>query len=248
MTAKSATDKGNRVLFLVHRKELCEQISNTFSMCGVNFELCDVSMVQTVTKRLEKIKEPQIIITDEAHHALSNTYIKIYEHFNNALKLGFTATPMRMNEGGLGKVFDSLVEGVSTEWLIRNNFLAPYKAFSYKLADVKDLKVKRGDYDIAQVNELMEKAKIYGDTVSNYEKIAKGKKTIVYCSSIKASKSTVQEFKNNGYLAEHLDGETPKKQRQEGIQKFRDGKIDILSNVDLFGEGKHQSPCVMKIA
>ena len=50
--ARSATDKGNRVLFLVHRKELCEQITNTFTRQGVNMDLCSVSMVQTVSRRL----------------------------------------------------------------------------------------------------------------------------------------------------------------------------------------------------
>ena len=243
VVAKNATAKGNRVLFLVHRKELCEQIQNTFSMCGVDFSLCDVSMVQTVTRRIKTIPEPSIIITDECHHCLSSSYIRIYESFPKALRLGFTATPMRMNEGGLGKVFDELIAGVKTTWLIDNNYLSPYRYFSVKVADLKGLRIKCGDYDIKQVSERMEKQKIYGDTVNTWMDKANGKKTIIYCASIKASKDTVEEFKKHNILAEHLDGETPTTRRREVIEKFRSGEVTVLSNVDLFGEGFDVPDC-----
>lgn len=243
MIAKSANDKNNRVLFLVHRQELCEQITNTFKACGVDFSLCDVSMVQTATRHLDKIVKPQLIITDEAHHCLSATYTRIYDYFPDVVRLGFTATPIRMNEGGLGKVFDSLVESVSTKWLIENNYLAPYKYFSLKLADASNVTVKRGDYSASELAELMEKSYIYGETVKNYKAIADGKKTIVYCASITASKDTIDEFNRAGIPAAHLDGETPKQTRMDTIKKFRSGEITVLSNVDLFGEGLDVPDC-----
>lgn len=241
--AKSATEKGNRVLFLVHRKELCEQITETFEKCGVDFKLCEVSMVQTITRHIDKLIEPSLIITDEAHHALSETYQRIYDYFPNAIRLGFTATPMRMNEGGLGKVFETLVESVSTQWLIDNKFLAPYKYFSVKLADTNGLNVKRGDFDSHEIAELMEKSFIYGETIKNYVNIANNKKTIVYCASIEASIKTAKEFNDNGITAEHLDGTTPKAKRQEVTKAFKNGDITVLCNVDLFGEGFDVPDC-----
>lgn len=73
--AKSATDKGNKVLFLVHRKELCEQIEQTFRICGVDMRFCQIAMVQTVSRRLGKHSwTPALIITDECHHSLSASY------------------------------------------------------------------------------------------------------------------------------------------------------------------------------
>ena len=165
MIAKSATDKGNRVLFLVHRRELCEQIEDTFALCGVDFKLCQIGMVQTITRRLAKTTEPQLIITDESHHSLSDSYTRIYDYFPNAVRLGFTATPIRMNDGGLGRVYESLVESVSTKWLIDNGYLAPYKYYSVKLADTDGLHIKRGDYDSKEIAELMERKHIYGDTI-----------------------------------------------------------------------------------
>lgn len=241
--AKSSTDKGNRVLFLVHRIELCEQVSGTFKAYGVNMSLCDVCMVQTATRRLTKIPEPQLIITDECQHSLSATYRKIYNYFPGSTRLGFTATPCRMNEGGLGAVYESLVESVSTKWLVENNYLAPFKYYSVKLADANNLHTSHGDYDSRELAALMEQRAIYGDTVSNYMNIANGKQAIVYLSSVEASKATAAAFIDHCIYAVHLDGTTPKDERESSIRKFRDGRIKILCNVDLLGEGLDVPDC-----
>ena len=121
--ARSATAMGNRVFFLVHRTELCEQITGTFTSQGVDMELCSVNMVQTVSRHLDRIEPPKLIITDEAHHSIAGTYKKIYEAFPDALRLGFTATPCRLGSGGLGEVYDDLITSVSTKWLIDNHYL-----------------------------------------------------------------------------------------------------------------------------
>lgn len=96
-------------------------------MNGVNLDLVHFGMVQTVVRRLDKMQKPDLIITDENHHSLAASYKKIYEHFSDVLRLGFTATPIRLNGSGLGDVNDILIEEVSAKWLIENNFLAPYK-------------------------------------------------------------------------------------------------------------------------
>lgn len=243
MIAKATTDNAKQVLFLVHRQELCEQIRNTFMACDVNLELCNIAMVQTTVRRLDKIAKPDLIITDECHHANANSYIKIYNHFPEALKIGFTATPVRMNEGGLGKVFDCLVQSVSTKWLIANKHLAPYKYYSVKLADVEGIKTKQGDYDREQIAELMDSKYIYGETIKNWQEIAAGKQTIVYCASVKSSMETAKAFCEQGISARHIDGSTEQKKRTEIVQGFRDGKITVLCNVDLFGEGFDVPDC-----
>ncbi|MBP5431582.1 DEAD/DEAH box helicase [Ruminococcus sp.] len=241
--SRSATDKGNTVLFLVHRKELCEQIANTFAAQGVDMSLCSVSMVQTVSRHIEKIQRPQLIITDEAHHSTANSYKKIYEAFPNALRLGFTATPCRLNHGGLGEVYEDLITSVSTKWLIENNYLSPYKYYSVKLADTSGLHVKAGDYKADEVAELMQNKEIYGSTVDQWEKLAKGKKTIVYCASVEASKMTAMEFNRAGYISYSLDGATDKNERQSVMERFRNGEIKVLCNCDLFGEGLDVPDC-----
>lgn len=241
--ARSATDKGNRVLFLVHRKELCEQITNTFTAQGVDMDRCSVSMVQTVSRHIDKLPEPQIIITDEAHHSTANSYKKIYEAFPEALRLGFTATPCRLNHGGLGEVYEDLITSVSTQWLIENHYLSPYKYYSVKLADTSGLHIKAGDYKADEVAELMQNSEIYGETVKQWEKLAKGKKTIAYCASVEAAEETAEQFRQAGYTAASLSGSTPKEQRTQIMQDFRDSKIMILTNCELFGEGLDVPDC-----
>lgn len=243
--AKAATDKGNRVLFLVHRKELVNQIKRTMDRQGVDPFLCSVSMVQTVSrmKTLARTTPPSLIIVDEAHHALAAGYLRIFDYFPQATVVGFTATPQRMGTGGLGKVFQQLVESVSTKWLIQNHYLAPYHLYSVPLTDVKGIRTSHGDYDQKEIAKLMDKGTIFGGTVASWLQQAKGKKTIVYCASIKTSRATAEAFQAHGIPAAHLDGETPKAERDRIVQEFREGKILVLCNADLFGEGFDVPDC-----
>lgn len=241
--SRSATSMRNKVLFLVHRKELCEQITGTFTAQGVDMDRCSVSMVQTVSRHIDKLPEPQIIITDEAHHSTANSYKKIYDAFPDALRLGFTATPCRLNKGGLGEVYDDLITSVSTRWLIENHYLSPYKYYSVKLADTSGLHVKAGDYKADEVAELMQNKEIYGETVKQWERLAKNKKTIAYCASVEAAEKTAEQFRQAGYTAAALSGSTPKELRTKIMQDFRDSKIMILTNCELFGEGLDVPDC-----
>lgn len=241
--ARSATAKGNCVQFLVHRKELCRQITDTFIRQGVDMSLCSVDMVQTLSRRLDNIPEPALIITDEAHHGTANTYRKIYNKFPEALKLGFTATPIRLNKGGLGEIYQDLIQGVSTKWLIENNYLSPYKYYSVKLADTSNLHIRSGEYKADEIACLMQNKEIYGETITQWERIAKGRKTIVYCASVEASRMTADEFSNAGYISYSLDGTTSESERRDVMERFRQGRIQILCNCDLFGEGLDVPDC-----
>ena len=243
MIAKSATQKKNEVLFIVHRKELCRQIENTFQMCHVDFNYCTVGMVQTLCRRVAKLNEPKLILVDECHHILSDSYKKIIDCFPKAIVIGFTATPVRMNEGGLGAAFESLIESVSTKWLIENRYLAPYKYYGVELADTRRLHIKNGEFDPYEVESLMSQSVIFGGAVENWKKFAEGRQTIVYCSSINTSKATAQAFQEAGITAAHLDGTTHKTDRERIVADFRNGKIKVLCNVDLFGEGFDVPDC-----
>lgn len=240
--AKGATDKGNRVLFLVHRRELCDQITRTFTSCGVDMSLCDVSMVQTASRRLDSLPEYDLIITDECHHSLANTYRKIYDKYD-CIRLGFTATPCRLNQGGLGEVYEDLVTSVSTQWLIEHHYLAPYRYYSVKLADTSGLHTRAGEYNQDEVAALMQRDEIYGDTIKQWERLAKGKKTIVYCASVQASRETAEAFRNAGYTSYSLDGTSAAEERQSVMERFRNGDVTILCNADLFGEGLDVPDC-----
>jgi superfamily II DNA or RNA helicase len=245
--AKQTTLKNNRVLFLVHRQELVEQIETTFKNWGVDRRYCQVAMVQTLTRRLKKTKEPKLIITDENHHCLANSYKRIYEYFPNAYKIGVTATPVRLNGSGLGEVNDTLINTVSCKWLIENKFLAPFDYYAPPIADLSGLKTSRGEFVVGESEEKLNKPAICGDVINYYKQLADGKKAICYCVSVNHSKAMVEEFKNAGIKAAHIDGDTPKPDRRDIIDKFRNGEIKILCNVDLISEGFDVPDCEVAI-
>ena len=246
MAAKT-TAKGNRVLFLVHRKELCEQIERTFNMCGVDMSLCQIGMVQTITRRLNKTPEPKLIITDENHHSLAKTYKKIYEYFPNARRIGVTATPVRLNGSGLADVNDKLIVGVSTKWLIENNYLAPYDYYSPSVADLSGLHIRVGEYIQSEVENVLIKKQIFGDVISYYRKLAGNRQAICYCAGISHSKAMTGEFNAAGISADHIDGDTPAPDRADIVERFRNGTVTILCNVDLISEGFDVPDCECSI-
>lgn len=241
--SRLATRKRNRVQFLVHRKELCQQIADTFDRQGVDMKLCSIDMVQTASRHIDRVPEPAIIVTDEAHHSIANSYKKIYDAFPAALRLGFTATPCRLNSGGLGDVYDDLITSVSTKWLIEHNYLSPYKYYSVRLVNTSGLHIRAGEYRADEVAELMQRKDIYGKTVEQWERLALGKKTIVYCASVEAAEETAEQFRQAGYSAAALSGNTPRELRTRIMQRFRDSELMILTNCELFGEGLDVPDC-----
>lgn len=241
--AKSATDKHNNVLFIVHRREIVEQVKSTFKAYGVNMKLCYVGMVQTVTRRLEKLDKPQLILVDECHHSLAKSYTRIFEYFEQANVVGFTATPIRLSGQGLSKVFDDLILGPQIDWLIDNNFLAPYEYYSVKLIDDKKLKKNStGDFSSKSMDSASKNI-IYGDVIKTYKRVASNTKTIIYTHNVESSIKVAKEFNDAGFKALQVDGKTPKDKRKQVMDDFRNGKVTILVNAELYGEGVDVPDC-----
>ena len=245
--ARRTTWNGKQVLFLVHRKELVDQIFRTFVRWGVLMDLCEIGMVQTFTRRLKRLKKPALIITDENHHSLAQSYKRIYEYFPTVPRIGVTATPVRLNGDGLGDVNDKLIIGVSTKWLIENKHLAPYDYYAPDIADLTGLHRKMGEYATSEIEKAMIKKAVFGDVIRRYKQLANGKKAICYCSSIKHSEKTAEAFNAAGIPARHIDGGTPKAERDKIISDFRQGEITILCNVDLISEGFDVPDCECSI-
>lgn len=238
--AKQTTDLGEKVLFIVHRKEIRDQTEATFRKYGVNMELCTVGMVHTLVRR--KILTPRLIIMDENHHVYAASYIKILERYPNANVVGLTATPIRLDGGGLGKINDNLIIGPSVAALIASGHLASFRYYSHISADTSKLQIRRGEFVASEVDKIMGQNCVYGDTIENYIKHGLNK-TIVYCSNIKNSVATADAFHSAGIAAVHVDGKTPKNERDKIMEGFRSGRIKVLCNVDLVSEGFDVPDC-----
>jgi len=241
--AKRTAGNGRYVLFIVHRKELCEQIIRTFLWWGVDMQFVRVMMVQTACNRLHKIPVPALIITDENHHSKASSYRKIYDYFSGAYRVGVTATPVRLDGTGLKDVNDDLVIGVSAKWLIEHHNLAPYDYYAPAIADLSTVKVHRGEFDAKSAEKIMLESKVYGDVISYYRKFADGLQAVCYCTTVKHSQTMAAQFNAAGIDAAHIDGQMKKAERAEIVEKFRRGAIDVLCNVDLISEGFDVPDC-----
>lgn len=242
--AKIYTLMDKQVVFLVHRKELCQQIFTTFVKYGVKMQNCKIAMVQTVTRHLDKESKPDLIITDENHHSLAVSYKRIYEYFNDVPRVGVTATPERIDGSGLNDVNDKLIVGVNAKWLIANNYLAPYDYYA-PVIDMPKFHTRNGDFIQSEVADFFNKnqSKIYGDVVKHYRKLANGKQAICYLPTVEFSQQTAKKFNETGIKSAHFDGTTAKGERDAIIEKFRKGEIKILCNVDIVSEGFDVPDC-----
>ena len=242
---QDAIKKGNKVWFIVHRSELMKQANDTLERYGIPKKNLEVYMVQSLAHKLDKIKEePNLIIVDECQHSSSSTYRKIINQYPNAYILGLSATPTRLTGKPLGDIYETIISEVTAKQLIEMKYLADYSYYAPELnIDFNNIKIKAGDYDTEDVNRVMSKAKIYGDIIKTYKKLANNKKTILYCASIEYSKKMEKLFSENGYKIKHFDGTTPEKERQQIVEDFRNNKIQMLTNVDLIGEGFDVPDC-----
>lgn len=236
--ARRTTNNGKRVMFLIHRKEVLQQAVKTFNKQGVNRNLLTAGMVQTLTRRVDKLPIPDVILVDEAHHALAKSYQRILNRFPKAIVLLFTATPHRTGRTQLDQIADDIIVGQSIHELTDKGFLAPFRYFQPPNDfDAKLLKrSSTGDFTNDSMQQAMN-TKIFGHTVKQYKRIAPGMQAVVYTYSIDSAIKIAAEFNSEGISAVEVDGTTSKEKRAVAVRKFREQKIKILVNVNLFTEG-----------
>lgn len=249
---RSAVGKGNTVGFMVHRRELITQASNTFAKFGIDHSfiangldfdpaaLVHLCSVGTYINRLDKLPLFDVLILDECHHGVAPSWLKIIQAHKDAGKvvIGFTATPERLDGRGMAPTFDEIVHGPETIDLINRGYLADFRFYAAQIKpDLSKVGKVAGDYNLKALNRAVDTPQLVSNIVENWEKRAKGKKTLVFATGISHSKNIVAQFKLAGYRAAHLDGGTPTQDRIDTLQAFGRGEYEIVSNCMLFGEG-----------
>lgn len=222
------------VLVLTHRRELKQQHETLLTDLGITN--ARVAMILTEANRLGSYEKPALIVTDEAHLSRSNSWMKVLEHYQTYV-VGFTATPIRLDGKPLGDVYDDLIEGVDTRWLIDHERLSPYEYYAPTLVETDGLRTVAGDYVTSDLEKLMNERAIYGDVVSTYKRLAPGERAICYCVSVRHAGDTARAFCEAGFSAEAISAQTPPRERERIMGDFRTGKITILCNVGIISEG-----------
>ncbi|NUM72785.1 DEAD/DEAH box helicase [candidate division KSB1 bacterium] len=217
-----------------------------------------VAGVDTINARKDSLTEwalqQDYWITDEAHHLLrANKWGKSVEIMPNAFGLGVTATPERADGKGLGAhadgVFQHMTLGPQMRELIDMCFLTDYEIAAPEASFVMT------DDDLTPSNEfsndkMITKARnsqIVGDVVLNYCKFAFGKRAICFATDVETAEKISKSFNAAGIPAAAVSGKTHESVRNEAIRRFRDGRLTVLVNVDLFGEGFDVPACEVVI-
>jgi superfamily II DNA or RNA helicase len=251
---KSALAKGGRPWFVCHRDFLVEQTSLTFHGIGVDhgiiapgrpfnpYKPCQVAAIDTLKNRLPRIPAgcfPTVIFVDEAQHSAAGGWAKVIEWalLVGAKVVGLSATPERLDGKPLDPPYARLIPGPSVAWLMEQGYLSRYRAFAPSSPALGDVKTRGGDYAVEEIEEEMDKPTLVGDMVGHYKSHAFGKRAIYFCVSVAHSKHVAEAFCAAGVPAVHLDGTTPTHERKAAALAMAEGRISVLTNVALFGEG-----------
>ena len=266
---KKYLDMGLSVLCVAHRQELILQGAKhlerwTGQKIGIikakhkydpknNLQF---GSVQTLSRRLLKLRHFDVIIIDEAHHSVSNTYLTLLAKYKESKVLGLTATPVRMNKQGFDHLFEDLVCGVTVAELMRQGHLSEYKVFiSPKIISTSDSELSDDEKDTAKVEKKPKRSSWKKDyssydiesrnnynvmveqLVFNYQDHANNGTCLVFAINIAHSLEIVDAYQKAGISAVHLGANSPDDVRADILEKLARKEIKVISNVGLMGEG-----------
>lgn len=269
-TSSRFLGRDGRALVLQHRDELVAQNRKTYhAVAGrdaqsgvVNAERKDFlrpvlfAMVQTLTREnnLSLMRPVDLVVTDEAHHAVANSYQRIYEkalELNPDVRfLGVTATPNRGDKKGLKGIFDNVADQITLGELIATGALVRPRTFVVDLGVQEDLRqVKRNvtDFDMSEVAKIMDKQILNDQVVSKWKELAGDRQTVVFCSTVEHCSHVVEAFELGGVSTRMVTGDTNDGERRTTLAAFDRGEFQVLVNVAVLTEGWDCQPvsCVV---
>jgi superfamily II DNA or RNA helicase len=255
--ARRSIERGGRVLILAHTDELCKQAIQKMDFLGVEAGLekagararslydPDAVVACVPTLKPRRLKEwPRdyfdIIITDEAHHAVAGSYMQIYGHFSKALHVGVTATPLRADDESLYQVFQSVAYQASMIDLMTAPDPGPYlsriKFLSQDIGiDLKGLrKQKNGDFS----PQLMEQriAPHVSKLANWFHERWEGRPFVIFTPGVGSAQGVATALQSGfGIKADWVSGDDP--DREIKIKRMEAGELDGLVNSNLLREG-----------
>ncbi len=252
--AEQAAIRGNRVCILVHRAELVDQSSRSLHSIGCNHGVIaagyrqdlshtvQVASVQTLARRLHTVPPDffQLLIVDEAHHAVAGTWARVLTAMPRAHILGVTATPERLDGRGLGNQFDVLIEGPDAAWLTQEGFLVPARIFAppgIDLSGIRRFDTRKGHQ---QSEEILRQGQAMGDAVTHYQRTIQDTHNgtaIAFCVSVDHAHAVTEAFRNAGIAAATLDGTMDRGIRRRTIADLGTGQLKVLTSCDIISEG-----------
>ena len=206
--------------------------------------LAVIGTIQTVSRHLDRLTwlQPAMIVADECHLSMAAGWVKVLTHWPKAKLLGLTGTPQRLDGKALGVsqggLYEELILGPSVGEMIDNGYLAPYRLWRPNVhLNPVDLKMKGKDYDSETLEKELEGPVIFGDVIGHYRKYAHGTPAIGFCPTVASAAHFAEAFRNAGYRAVHIEGETDNALRRNVLADLGKGQIDVVFNCGILTEG-----------
>jgi len=248
-----AAAKGTPCTLLAHRAELLEQTWSKLLDAGIPAEsmgmtwaddrrrndnaLVQVASVQTLARRSRR-GHAGIVVVDEAHRALGASYQTIAADYPDAVHIGVTATPWRLDGQGMGAFYSALTVAATVPELIDQGFLCSPRVFSHPVKpDLSKIKIRGGDYDERDLARAVDTAVLVGNIVEHWLRLAQGARTIAFAASVEHSKNITAAFVAQGIPAEHLDGSLSAADREAILARLASGETLVVSNCQVLTEG-----------
>jgi len=243
-------------LVLAHRDELISQAVG--KLCDIDPELefsvgvvkgaknqvdrpVVVASIQTLARerRLHQMpREWQTIVIDEAHHAASDSYMKVLEYLQAELYLGVTATPDRTDKRRLDKVFPTVAMEVSIDQLIQRGYLVPPRGKRIGIeVDLGSVKQRGGDFQDGALGDALEAANAPAEILSAYLEHGENRKGLIFCPTVSMAHHTAEILRSAGVRAEALDGSTHASERRAILERLRTGQTRLVVNCGVLTEG-----------
>lgn len=231
-----------KILWTAHREELVGQAFDDLSdwglQCGViqskptrtynPHRPVQIASTQTLLAR-GMIPDATMVVLDEMHHYVSNEWVKLVMPYRERKIpiIGLTATPIRVDGRGYEGIMDALVCPISMRELIDQGFLV--------------------DYTLHAPPEKLRNDQIAQDPVKAYIELAAGRKAIVFAANKKAATKYRDDFRAAGIACEAVFGDTGTDERRRILDGYKEGKIQVLTNVGVLTEGFDDKPtsCVI---
>ncbi len=238
---RMAVEKGRRVLFVVHGRELVRQASNRLGlphnilMAGSDWSDSNavVASIDTMHSR-SCYPDADLVVIDEAHLAGSSIWRKLAAQYESSFVLGVTATPYQRSD--LGHIAKVIVAPIDYQGLVSLGHLIPSRTFAPNPIDRK-IKVVSGDFSSSESEIVMRKSQIVGDTVEQYIRFGESRSAIVFCVTKRHARDVADKFISRGIKAEVITADTPDDERREILERSKNGITNVICNVMVLSVG-----------
>ncbi|MFC6015214.1 DUF3427 domain-containing protein [Plantactinospora solaniradicis] len=250
----------NSLLFVAHREQILRQSRSVFRHVLRDGSFGEVlvggekprdwrhvfASVQSLHRLSDEDLPPErfdMVIVDEFHHAKAPMYARLLKRLQPRELLGLTATPDRADGGDVRHWFDGRTAVELHLWeALERQLLAPFQYFGlHDDVDLSTLRWRRGQgYDPTELSAL------YVNNNSRVSKILQAVRDKVdvgqmralgFCVSIAHAEHMTESFNRSGVPSSAVTSGPGSGNRQQLIDQFRRGELQVLFTVDLFNEG-----------